>query len=126
MRLSTSMIHSNAVSAMLKRQTEMSKTQTEVSSGLRVQTPSDDPVAAVKILQLEQSKSANAQYGTNISTATTRLEQEEQALADSNNVLQRVYELAIQANSSALSQSDRQSIATELGVLNKQLVDVAN
>jgi flagellar hook-associated protein 3 FlgL len=126
MRISTSMIHANAVSALMKRQTELSKTQNEVASGLRVQKPSDDPVAAVKILRLEQTKSANTQFGTNISAVTTRLEQEEQALADSESIIQRVYELAVQANSSALSQSDRQSIATELVELNKQLADVGN
>ncbi len=126
MRISTSMIHGNAVSALMKRQTELSKTQTEVASGLRVQKPSDDPVGAVKILQLEQTKSANTQFGTNISSVTSRLEQEEQALADSESILQRVHELAVQANSAALSQSDRQSIASELVELNKQLVDVAN
>lgn len=126
MRISTSMIHNNAVSALMKRQAEVSKTQNEVASGLRVQKPSDDPVAAVKILQLEQTQSANTQYGTNISSVTGRLEQEEQALADSEAILQRVHELAVQANSAALSQSDRQSISSELVELNKQLVDVAN
>jgi len=126
MRISTSMIHGNAINALMKRQTELSKTQNEVATGRRVQKPSDDPVAAVKILQLEQTQSANTQFGTNITAATTRLEQEEQALADGESILQRVSELAVQANSSALSQSDRLSIATELGELNKQLADVAN
>jgi flagellar hook-associated protein 3 FlgL len=126
MRLSTSMIHGNAVRAMQDRQSDMSKTQKEVASGLRINKPSDDPVAMVRILQLEQAKLAGEQYGTNIAIATTRLEQEEQALADSGDVLQRVYELTIQANSSALGQSERYSIASELEVLNKQLLDIAN
>ena len=126
MRISTSMMHGNALGAMMQRQVDVSRTQTEVASGLRVQKPSDDPVAAVKIMQLAQSKSANTQYGTNISATTTRLEQEEQALADSESILQRVHELAVQSNSSALSYADRQSIVTELGELNKQLLDVAN
>jgi len=126
MRISTSMMHLNAVNAMLQRQSAVAKTQSEVSSGLRVQKPSDDPVAAVKIMQLQQAKSANTQYGTNITSATTRLQQEEQALSDSQDILQRVHELAVKANSSALSSSDRQSIATELGELNKQLANVAN
>ena len=126
MRISTSMMHGNALGAMMQRQVDVSRTQTEVASGLRVQKPSDDPVAAVKIMQLAQSKSANTQYGTNISATMTRLEQEEQALADSESILQRVHELAVQSNSSALSYADRQSIVTELGELNKQLLDVAN
>src|SRR4051794_4381203 len=124
MRISTSMIHYNAVNSMMQRQAAVDKSRQEVSSGLRVEKPSDDPVAAVKIMQLQQAKAANTQYGTNITSATTRLEQEEQALSDSQGILQRVQELAVKANSSALSNSDRQSIATELGELNKQLADV--
>jgi flagellar hook-associated protein 3 FlgL len=54
------------------------------------------------------------------------LEQEEQALADSQSILQRVHVLTVQANSSATGPSDRQSIATELVELNKQLADVGN
>ena len=126
MRISTSMMHGNALGAMMQRQVDVSRTQTEVASGLRVQKPSDDPVAAVKLMQLAQAKSANTQYGTNISATTTRLEQEEQAMADSESILQRVHELAVQSNSSALSSADRQSIVTELGSLNNQLLDVAN
>jgi flagellar hook-associated protein 3 FlgL len=126
MRISTSMMHHNAVNLMMKNQAAVDKTRNEVSSGLRVEKPSDDPVAAVKIMQLQQAKAANTQFGTNISSATTRLEQEEQALSDSQNILQRVHELAVKANSSALSSTDRQSIATELKELNKQLADVGN
>lgn len=126
MRISSSMMHYNAVNVMMKNQAAVDKTRNEVSSGLRVAKPSDDPVAAVKIMQLQQAKSANTQFGTNISSATTRLEQEEQALSDSQSILQRVHELAVKANSSALSSVDRQSIATELKELNKQLADVAN
>jgi flagellar hook-associated protein 3 FlgL len=119
-------MHHNAVNLMMKNQAAVDKTRNEVSSGLRVEKPSDDPVAAVKIMQLQQAKAANTQFGTNISSATTRLEQEEQALSDSQNILQRVHELAVKANSSALSSTDRQSIATELKELNKQLADVGN
>ena len=125
-RISTSMMHGNALSEMMRRQADVSNTQAEVASGLKVQKPSDDPVAALKIMQLSQAKSANTQYGSNISASTTRLDQEEQALADSESILQRVQQLAVQSNSSALSSADRQSIVTELGSLNSQLLDVTN
>lgn len=126
MRISTSMMHSNALNAMMKRQTELSKTQNEVASGQRVSKPSDDPAAAVRILQLEQAKAASTQYGENISAVNTSLQLEEQALADIQSTLQRVYELAIQANSAALGDSDRQAISTELDGLSEELMDIAN
>lgn len=125
-RISTSMIHNNAVTAMMRRQTELSRTQTELASGLRIQKPSDNPSAAVRILQLEKEQAAAGQYGTNITSAKSRLSLEEQALADADSIVQRVNELAIQANSAALADADRSSISSELMQLNKQLVDIAN
>lgn len=125
-RISTSMMHSNALNAMMKRQTELSRTQTEVATGQRVQKPSDDPTAAVQILQLETAKAAATQYGSNISAATTRLQTEEQGLADTESVIQRLHELAVQANSGSLGDSDRTQITTELVELKKQLISIAN
>lgn len=126
MRISTAQIHGNALNALMKRQSELSKTQTEVSSGKRVSKPSDDPVAMTRILQLEQQKSAATQYGSNSAAATTRLNLEEQALADTETAVQRIYELTIQANSASLNDSDRQSIVAELKELKSQLVDIGN
>jgi flagellar hook-associated protein 3 FlgL len=126
MRISTSMISQNSLNLMMQSQTNLAKTQNEMSTGVRVSKPSDDPVAAVKLLQLQQAKSANTQYGTNITAATTRLNQEEQGLSDAQAIMQRVHELTITANSSTNSAADLKSIATELTQLNQQLADVAN
>lgn len=126
MRISTSMMHTSAVNAMLQQQADLSKAQNEISSGKKVQTPADDPVAAVRIMQLQQQQSASDQYGTNISGVQTRLQTSEQAVADADSIVQRVSQLAVQANSAALSTSDKQSIASELTELNKQLLNIAN
>lgn len=126
MRISTSMIHTQAVNSMLQAQTAMAKTQNEVSTGLKVQKPSDDPVAAVQILKLQQQQAALQQYETNIAALKTRLQTSEQALSDTTNALQRVSELAVQANNGSLNASDKQSIATELAQIKSQLLTIAN
>lgn len=126
MRISTSMMHTSAVNAMLQQQADLSKAQNEISSGKKVQTPADDPVAAVRIMQLQQQQSASDQYGTNINGVQTRLQTSEQAVADADSIIQRVSQLAVQANSAALSASDKQSISSELTELNKQLLNIAN
>jgi len=126
MRISTSMMHSSAVNAILQQQADLSKTQNELSSGKKIQTPADDPVAAARIMQLQQQQSASDQYGTNIGGVKTRLQLSEQAVADADSIIERVSQLAVQANSSALGASDKQAIATELTELNKQLLNIAN
>ena len=126
MRISTAMMHNRSVNTLMKRQADMAKAQDEVSTGLKVQKPSDDPAAAVQILQLQQQRAAAEQFGKNINSVKTRLEMSELAMADAENVIRRVAELGVQANSAALDTSDKRAIAIELSSLNQQLMAVAN
>src|SRR5690606_14641981 len=69
----------------------------------------------------------SAQFATNSTLARNRLNLEEQALADSGLVLDRVRELTLQAaNIGTLSDSDRRDIATELRSRLSELQDIAN
>jgi flagellar hook-associated protein 3 FlgL len=126
MRISSAQIYQLAVQAMLDQQAKLSKTQNQVATGKRVQTPSDDPVAAVQINTLAQAQSQNAQFTKNSAIATNRLQLEEQSLNDATTVMQRVRELAVQANTATLNDSDRQSIATELKSRQDELLAIAN
>jgi flagellar hook-associated protein 3 FlgL len=125
-RISTSAMHATVIAQMMARQTDLAKTQSEVASGKRVQSPSDDPIATTQILDLERSRAQLDQYGRNSDAATARLNMGEQAMADANNLLQRVRELTIQANSGVIDASSRASIATELKARGQELQDLAN
>ena len=125
-RLSTSAMHDLAVTAMLRQQAALSKIQNQVASGKRIQTPADDPVAAAQLYELNRTQSQVDQFNNNSAAATGRLQLEEQALADSGTVLQRVRELVVQANNASLTDSDRQSIVTELQSRISELQDIAN
>lgn len=126
MRVSTSMFHERAVAALTARQSELSRTQNQLATGLRVQQPADDPTAAVHILELERALSESGQFARNSTVARNRLSLEEQALADAGLVLQRVRELAVQANNAALDTDSRRMIAVELESRLAELTDLAN
>jgi flagellar hook-associated protein 3 FlgL len=127
MRISTQALHATAVAAMLEQQSQLSKLQNQVATGKRVQTPADDPVAAVHILELERAKSESDQFGQNITMAKSRLTLEEQGISDATTVMTRVRELVVQAsNTGTLTDSDRASIATELSARTQELQDIAN
>lgn len=127
MRLSTQSYYNNSIRAMLEQQSSLAKVQSQVSSGKRVNSPADDPIAAVHILELERSLLESQQYAKNIDIARSRLNIEEQALADSGTVMQQVRELVLQAsNIGTLNDSDRESIATELSSALEELQDIAN
>jgi len=127
MRISTQAFYNSSINGMLEQQSSLSKIQNQLATSKRVNTPADDPIASVHILELERSQAESAQFDKNSSLARNRLNIEEQSLADSGTALQRVRELVLQAsNTGTLSDSDRISIATELSSRLEQLQDIAN
>ena len=114
MRVSTAQVFRQSVDAMLERQRELTQTELQVASGKRIQRPSDDPSAAVRVLDLQEAQQRLAQYQRNADVATARLEQEETALIGIGNLLQRVRELAVQGANGTLSAEDRGAIAVEV------------
>jgi flagellar hook-associated protein 3 FlgL len=127
MRLSTLGFSLGSVNAMLDQQSALSKLQNQIALGQRVSTPADDPIASVHILELQRAQSESEQFSKNSVLAQNRLSLEEQAMVDTGTVMTRVRELVIQAgNVGTLSNSDRESIATELAARLDELNDIAN
>lgn len=126
MRIATSQITDNAIGTMQDLQSQLAKTQQQLSTGKRVLTPADDPSAAASILSLNQSVSLTQQYLRNGTVAQTRLGLEETTLSGAGDILQRVRELAVQANNGTMSANDRTAIAAEVSQLTKQLQGLGN
>ena len=126
MRISTAWSQQLGVNAMTSNQTQLGKLQQQLSSGLKVSSPAEDPAAAVKVLDLERTIAKTTQYQSNIATARGRLSIEESALSSSNDIVAHARELTIKANNAALNSSDRLSIKTEVDQLIEQLAGVAN
>lgn len=126
MRISTAQIFDQNLASMLNQQSQLAKTQNQLSSGKRIVNPSDDPAGAVKALNLQRAFNLAEQYQANANVANTRLGQEETALDGAADILQRIRELAVQSLNDTNSQSDRQAIAAEMRQLNQQLLFAAN
>lgn len=126
MRISTSTIQQGALDGILRQQAQLARTQNEVATGRRIQTPADDPPAAARLAVLERGFAENRRFGANADIAVNRLQYEEQAIADATDTLQRMQELALQANNSLLDSDSRRMIGTELQALLQGLTDIAN
>jgi flagellar hook-associated protein 3 FlgL len=126
MRLSTSQIFQQAVTAMLNKQAELAKTQQQLATGKQILAPSDDPAAATRILDLNQVIETTSQYQRNADYAETRLSLEETVLTDVGDVLQRIRELSVRANNDTLSAGDRKAIAVEVRINLQGLIQQAN
>lgn len=126
MRISSLQAFNNGVAGLQRNYANVTRTQEQISTGNRILTPADDPVASVRLLQLEQQQKVLVQYGENLTAAKNGLTQEEVTLNSANTILQRVRELAVQAGNGALSSQDRSSIAAELQEREDELLSLMN
>lgn len=126
MRISSIQAFNNGVSGIGRNYGNVIRTQEQISSGNRILTPADDPVASVRLLQLEQQQALLSQYKENLTAATNSLTQEETTVTSVVNVMQRIRELAVQAGGGALSGEDRKAIAKELGQREGELLNLMN
>lgn len=126
MRISTNTLYETGIAGILERQQTQLKLQQQLSSGRRILTPSDDPIAAASVLEVTQAKGVNEQYQVNIGNARTSLLQEEQALGDITRLLQDVKTLAVNAGNAVLHDDDRESLADALQGQYQELLGMAN
>jgi flagellar hook-associated protein 3 FlgL len=126
MRISTVGFQNDALAQMQALETDISQTQSQLSTGLQLQNAADNPSGMAQVNELNVELSASQQYVTNGQAASANMTLEEQALTEATNVLQSAQSLAVQANNTSLSVSERQNIATQLQQQLQQLVGIAN
>ncbi len=126
MRISTAQIQRQGVNAILARQGSLAKTEVQLATGKKIVTPSDDPAAAKRVLDLNQTIELTRQYQANATIATSRQSLQENAIDGIQNTLQRVRELAIRGNVTSLTNEDRRAIAAEVWERLKELTGLAN
>ncbi len=126
MRISTSMLNSIGLNGIESDQSALSATENELSTGLSINSPSDNPAGEVQLLQLTNTSTQVTQYTTNAKSATSNLDLEENALSSATSTLQSMQSLVTEANSGSQNSSDLQAIATQIQQLEQQLMGTAN
>lgn len=126
MRISTQQIFSLGLNNLLSLQSQIARTQQQISSGKRIQTPADDPVASPQIQGVKEQLALVEQYKVNAAAAEKKLRLEETTLNSIKNAIQRVRELAVQGGNGAWGFAERQGIATEIRQRLQELVSGVN
>ncbi|MFK3660134.1 flagellar hook-associated protein FlgL [Scandinavium sp. NPDC088450] len=126
MRIS-SLYHSQAMLAQMNSNNDrLSKLMEQMSTQKRVNVPSDDPVAATRLVQLNREQSAIEQYQQNISRVSGTLSvQESHVQAMSDNLL-AINDKLLSANNSTYSEKDMSGFGAELSSMLDSLVDSMN
>ena len=126
MRVSSGMIFDAGVSSINRQAASLLHVQQQVASGQRILTPSEDPVAAARALEVSQSSDVVAQFKRNQDSAMSALGLQDAQLSSASDLLGRIRELAVQAGNTNLSTTARAGIATELRSHFDELVGIAN
>jgi flagellar hook-associated protein 3 FlgL len=126
MRISTPMISQLALNGIEQDESALSSTESQLSTGLSINSPADNPVGEVQLLELGATSTQYQQYTANGQSASANLNLEQSALSSATTTLQSIQSLVVQANSGSNNVSDLQSIGTEIQQLEQQLLGTAN
>ena len=87
MRVSTQQTYTSMTQSFNNLSSDLTHVVTQMATGKSIILPSDDPIAATRITQLNRQQSAISQYQDNIDTASAGLSQQESILDGVNNDL---------------------------------------
>jgi len=126
MKISTGQLFDRAVTQMSDQKGKVAEMQTKLASGKQIVQTSDDPDKAGLIQRLNTAYNRQETYESTLNYVEDRLSAEESSLMATDNILQRVRELAVQASSDTTSADDRAIISTEINALKDSLLALAN
>ena len=114
MKVSNNEFASQQVRQFGRLMEEIQLNQEKISSGQKINRPSDAPVDATRLTIADHMKSRVGQYSENTKIAENRLRRYDIAYESASNLMTRIKELAIQAANDTSSDQDRKFIATEI------------
>ncbi|WP_259648136.1 flagellar hook-associated protein FlgL, partial [Pseudomonas syringae] len=126
MRISTTQFYEATNTNYQRNYANLNKTSEEVSSGIKLNTASDDPVGASRVLQLAQQNSMLTQYAANIGTINTNVVSTETALTSIIDTMQSAREEIISASNGVNTDSERLTKAQALKQYQGQLLALMN
>ncbi|MFK7815375.1 MAG: flagellar hook-associated protein FlgL [Gammaproteobacteria bacterium] len=125
-RVTTAYLFQKTAVDIAKQQFEISEIQNQIGTGKRINKPSDGPAETARIIDLNQAIGSIDQFQRNSIFANQRLGLEDATLSSVNNSLQRVRDLALQANSGSQTGETRAIIRAEVEQRLEEILDYAN
>lgn len=126
MRVTTSMVFDSGVAQIQAQNSQLLKSQQQVATGRRVLTPSDDPVASARALEVSQSKSVNALYTANQGYAGDALKLVDSKLSAATDLVTYVRTRAVESGNGAYTTNERVNIAADIAQQFDSLQGIAN
>ena len=126
MRIATSQIFASSVSTMENQQSQLLQVQQQISTGVAISNPADNPLGAAQAVTLSATSATLTQYSANQTTALTALQLEDTTLTSVTSTMQSIHSLIIEAQNGSLTDTARQGIAKQMQGYRDQLLTLSN
>lgn len=126
MRVSTFSTYGRILAGLRTNQLAGLRAQEQVATTRRILRPSDDPAGTARSLELRRVLAESGRVREAVASGRSRLDQAASTLQHSSELMTRARELVVQSMNGTLNDQDRQTIASELSEIRKQLLDDAN
>ncbi len=126
MRVSTANRYASSIDALQSRQRALTDAQIQMTSGKRVNKPSDDPTAAARA---ERAYIAQQRIGSeqrSVDASRNAMTLAESAVGQANDVLQSAREAVVASGNGSYSPGERAAKAAQLQQYRDQLMSLAN
>jgi flagellin len=125
LRVNTNIEAFNAHRNLEGTQMQLSKSMQKLSSGLRINSAADDAAGLAISEKMRSQINGTAQAQRNAMDGISLVQTAEGAYNEMHSILQRVRELAVQAQNGTLSTSDQVAIDQEVGQLTAELTRIS-
>ena len=126
MRVTTANAFDSSLSNLQRRQQALSQSQEQLTSGKRVNKPSDDPAAAAAAERALAAESRSKAQLRALDSSRQSMQLAESALGDAGELMQQARELVASAGNGTHTDADRKVIGEALRGLRNDLLAVAN
>lgn len=126
LRTSTEMIFYNGVNSTNIRLLDLLNTSNQLSTGKRILTPADDPIASARVLETSQSKAVVKQFASNIGYANDGMGLLETKLKGIEDIVQYVRRQTVYAGDGSLTPKDISYIEQDLRSQFEAILSLAN
>lgn len=103
---------------------EIARAQSDISTGKRIDKPSDDPIAAARITEIRRAQADQTVWSRNIETAKSVAAEVDTAMTNVADIFNRVKELTLAGATESASPADRAAITQELTSLRSSLASI--
>jgi flagellar hook-associated protein 3 FlgL len=126
MRIATGYAQKVALDGITDRQAALIKSQEQLSSGKRINRPSDDPAAAAEAEKVRSHQARMDAEKRAVGYAQQQLSNADSTIGDATSLLQTARETLLRAANATNNTSDRFTLGANLSAIREQLLAVAN